>query len=531
MEPVPNISEDLVQTLQGAVSTKITNRWWKWFQQLTGPSSQYSPGNVLLYGADPTGVNDSSAAFQAAANSGAGMILVPAGSYLISSTVTIDISKTGMYGQSATITSGLVVAGNLFEITNSQGAELATRNSIQGLTFVGQNVLGVVCFDMFNATNLVAGFSFRSCAFTSFSTFEQFRSNAFEVNHFGCTYSQQIGIGATTGGIYVPIGFTNYGERINFNGCTFFNNQQSINVQSNTCTVFVSDTSLDYSNVIALTSSGFIEFSHCYVESNIDTDNWFKTTGDGTIMLNGCHIAQTGPKPNFAICGSSASNVGQICLNDCLLYSSSNSIKNSAPYLVETLTSFGYAFGHNNRMIGFNPTEEGWAGISAASGLQPTINSGLPGFGFGSTGTGGNPFEAGGAGPGGSNGIGFQVAVNGQDQYCYFEFPCSAGDNFGVAFQAKTNNVSAPFAVNIYAFDAAGIILGSTNLVVVPITGGIPNWDGVTHQLPTSFGSVFRALFANVPANTSKCRVEWITSGATNTAYQIIIGNLGIYKY
>lgn len=480
----------------------------------------YAPGNVLRYGADSSGAVDSSAAFNKAALAGAGLILVPGGNYKIASQVTINIAACGILGQGATITSALA-AGTLFEITSSAGGEANTKNAIEGLTIVGTNIAGVYAMDFFvAAAALVAGINVRDCTFTAFDKCVQIRSNAFMINFFGCTFSQ----GGASGCVHIPAGGANYAERVTFVGCNFFNNTICLKSDYSSSSVHLLGCSLDYSSQVLVNNGGWFQCTGCYFESNIDTGYWFTTAADQTTIFDGCSISQTGPKPNFNWAQSSSS-LGAINFRNCILYSNSNTIVSAVPFLCALGGGNGSAYGSGNRMVGFNPAGSGWAAVSASSGLQPSLNAGLPGFTIGSTGTGGSPFEGGGVGPGGTNALGFQVAVNGQDQFAYVTIAAQAGDNVGIACQIKTNNVAAPFQLQIQALDAAGILLGSSTL-----TGGLNSWDGSISQLPLAY-TWFRTLFPSLPAGTVTTRVRWITTGATNTTYQILVGTITIGKY
>ena len=61
---------------------------------------QGAPANVLDFGADPTGVADSAAAFQAALDSGADSVWVPVGTYRLNSPITITNSGQTLEGES-----------------------------------------------------------------------------------------------------------------------------------------------------------------------------------------------------------------------------------------------------------------------------------------------------------------------------------------------------------------------------------------------------------------------------------------------
>src|SRR6185437_8941086 len=180
----------------------------------------FPPGNVLRYGADPSGGVDSTFAFQSACNSGAGCVVVPPGTYRIGSPVSMNIAATSLQGVGATIVSTLA-SGPVLGIYSTAGAEACSRHSVSGVAFVGKNTPGV-CAVRVEAPKpyMAAGFAFRSCTFTAFDEFVRIETNAFGINFMSCSFTQ----GGAGGGVRVPSGGSNYGERISFSGCFFANN-------------------------------------------------------------------------------------------------------------------------------------------------------------------------------------------------------------------------------------------------------------------------------------------------------------------
>lgn len=89
--------------------------------------------DVKSYGADSTGTNDSTAAFQAAVDSGLSVIYIPTGTYKISSTIAID-RDIAIYGDgpgSKIDISGISGFDNVFEFTGAGGTFIESNaNSI-----------------------------------------------------------------------------------------------------------------------------------------------------------------------------------------------------------------------------------------------------------------------------------------------------------------------------------------------------------------------------------------------------------------
>lgn len=92
-----------------------------------------SPANVLDFGADPTGVADSTAAIQAAINSGNVAVFLPSGTYKITSKITAG--KT-LYGAGGTTSISLAGATAQFELN-------ADRASISNLVFIANATMTV----------------------------------------------------------------------------------------------------------------------------------------------------------------------------------------------------------------------------------------------------------------------------------------------------------------------------------------------------------------------------------------------------
>ena len=97
-----------------------------------------SPLNVLDYGADPTGIDNCAAAFNAAiaALSGGGAIYVPSGTYKIATSVVLDDNIT-IFGDGATTVISSFTAGTIDNAENGTFvAKSKTNVTLRGLNFV-----------------------------------------------------------------------------------------------------------------------------------------------------------------------------------------------------------------------------------------------------------------------------------------------------------------------------------------------------------------------------------------------------------
>lgn len=92
--------------------------------KVTNSMQDSAPVSVLDYGADPTGVSDSTTAIQNAINSGGALILFPEGVYRTSSAITVN-SNQKLYGFGASITANNGDFHNCFEITDKQNVTIS----------------------------------------------------------------------------------------------------------------------------------------------------------------------------------------------------------------------------------------------------------------------------------------------------------------------------------------------------------------------------------------------------------------------
>ena len=476
---------------------------------ITPTDHAYPHGNVLRYGADPTRSNDSSPAFDAACRSGAGVVTVPPGSYQIASTITVDIAKTGITGQSATLHAALS-RGPILLVTSSAGPEANSRSCISGLEFSGTNVSGVYGVNVQGQSPSVAGCSFRNCSFTALDKFVQIYSHAFMLSFNACTFSQ----GGASGGIHVPTGGADYGERISFTDCNFFNNRICLKADY-PAQFYLSGCSLDYSEQVVVMNAGYAFLTNCFIENKYDDAHWF-TTGDGgaTILVNSCTIAQTGPKPKYEI-ASSSSRTGTLNIRNCQFYSSGNVVR------AALVAGTGSAFGSGNNIDGFANNAYAWSIFSRAAQLcaNGTFAHELNGWTCGSrSGGGGAPSVR-------RNSLILKVPTDGEDQFAYWTLSAAPGENIGFACNARVNDAAASFRMTIRCMGGDGSSISTS-----PVIGGLNSFGG-SNPLSTTAYTQCRVTLPRIPAGTASVQLEVDTAGPTSASYEVSVQDVVIGKY
>lgn len=470
----------------------------------------YEPGRPERYGADPTGVANSYAAFVSAFAVG-GKISLRAGQFKISTAgLILDPSRTALIGDGASIDFTGVASGTCITLSVST-FNLMAQNSMRGIQFVGANVAGVRCLYFSSPSISLSGFNINGCDFIRFVKAAEIFTNCFGINFNGCTF---IECGAN-GAIYTPGGGTNYGERITFNHCFFGNCTTPLKSDYQSVQYFCNACSFDYSTKeVASMQFGYALFSNCYLESNTDAAYWFDSWGtNATIIWNGGVIATIGVKTSFEIARANVTSAVVRIMNS-KLYCSANA------NLLSIVAGTGQGYLNNNQFEGgINPGAE-WCISSMRANLLANgdFHNGLNGLTYGTTTAGGNPTVSGGA-------LVLQVSSSGSDQFAYFTVPAIPGENIGMTFQAKTNNVTAPFAAHLQAYGADGSNLGDNPQLFAENV-----FNGSTSQLTASFVT-HRVTFTNLPAGTAFVRVAFDTNGATNSAFAVSVDNVVCTKW
>ncbi len=481
---------------------------------ITPSNYAYPTGNVLRYGADPTGGGNSAPAFTSALTLGGEV--TAQGNFRITSGLTLDISTTPLSGP-CILTSELAAnAGAMITITASGGPSANGKNVIRNILIEGNSATGVQGIKTVGGPQQADNFSIASVVFENLAIGLWIQNNSFEIELNGCSFSS-CGSGTTIYALTVDFASS---ERNSMVQGAFFNCWNCIK-QSSGGQIFLDNVSLDYTvNTIVSCTTGQVFMQHCYIESNQDNAYWLDAVGTNPaslIKLDNCMIAQTGAKPNFNYFHSGAGYGGGIYFQRSKLFNTTNSI---TPLLC---AGSGNSFAKDNIVEGFLNNAFAWGGFSTAANLCSNYNfangaGGLGGWTVGShTGAGGNPTTS-------ANTLLLQVTLGGQDQFAYWTLDALPGENIAAQCNVKSNNVNATFSLIISAVGADGTVITTSSLVP-----GL-NLFSVVVPLSSSYQAV-RASILCLPAGTAKVFVEVNTAGASNPAYLVSVQQLMMSKY
>lgn len=469
----------------------------------------YPQGNVLRYGADPTGVADSSHAFATAfAVKG---VVTAIGSFLIMSGVNIDISTTTLVGP-AVLTCGFTTPGSLLTVSNTGSPEQNSFHKIEGVEFIGKGTTGV------QGTNFGPGigtgvccFKVNSCTFTQFADGAVVNSNAFEIQFDGCSFSQ-------SGTDHAALRVTGpSSERVSCVQCQFFNNAECVRVDGGG-EIFLDNCSLDYSYRLVNAVFGNVYLTNCYYENGAlvgDIDYWFKTSAnDSTIVLQGGQISQTATKTAFAFGQSLATLGGGIFFRNIKFFSNTNGIVN--PMIAGT----GNAFASGCMIDGFSNINVAWANFSIAQNLcsNGTFVNGLQGWTV-ATGAGSeSPTTS-------DNTLLMQVSSGGDSISLFWTITAQPGQNVGFSCQIMGNTSACRFGMLISSVGGDGVVISNSTPQET-----FNEFNGTSSPCPTSFTSV-RAVMFNLPSGTATVQFQLNTLGATSNANLVTVQNVLVGTY
>jgi hypothetical protein len=270
--------------------------------------------NVQQYGADPTGVEDSTWALnQIAADIKAGgvrkSVRIPFGKYKITSMWTVDVSFVNIFAECAIIDAA-TVAGRAVKFTasaieNSLPPVGQSTIEIRGLSIEGdktqpRGVTGTTGIEIDTATSAVANLKMYNVNISHFETDIVLKNHTYIPDFFGCTFSKAIT------GMWTPAGMTDAGERISLFGCTFGNNTTHILAENPNGSIHASVSSFDYPTGDFFNIKGsqiYLEACHVEGAANAFTGSPIKLSGNGaTFVMNGGKLlfgSQTPTYPNL----------------------------------------------------------------------------------------------------------------------------------------------------------------------------------------------------------------------------------------
>jgi len=267
-----------------------------------------APVNVLDFGADPTGVANSTAAINAAiasviATGKPGVVTIPAGTYKCTSTITVDVSRVQIIGQYATLnfsTASESIVAIEVTATTSDIIFNQSPSGMEKLIIIGPNSGTSSVAMNFDATAPynIAYSAFQNIAILDFWNGLTFRDNVYLISF--------IGMNIRVAGACLTdfIGSTNAGERYSFVSSTFSGAQYALICENPNSTWEFANCSFDCTFVeIYVVGAATISCTNCHFEYNgnaLQAD--IGGAANPTVNFFGCRFIQRNLQtvvPNF----------------------------------------------------------------------------------------------------------------------------------------------------------------------------------------------------------------------------------------
>ena len=276
------------------------------------PKQQNSNFNVLAFGADPTGVNDSTESIQNALNAAATLaelmtysgvggvsfytapkVIFPHGTYLVSSQLTVNkYVQLVTEGVASIVTS--MASGYLIQIAGAGGAftqHQMYRLFSGDLHLVNTNSANTAAALLLGGTTATNGDCYEaeinSVFISGFNNSHVYGNNCWGINWVGCTFTAGTN-NAGASPIQTLSAVSNSGERLTYIGCVFGNNATAV-----------------FNNVLAGLEYTFLG---CSFDYNAGTANFFYSVNNATghvIRCVGCHFEWNTASSFLAAVGAS----------------------------------------------------------------------------------------------------------------------------------------------------------------------------------------------------------------------------------
>lgn len=300
----------------------------------------FAPYIVDRYGADSTGTNDSTAAFNtafAACKQGDGGIVegLPGATYRIDGQLSIDLNAVGFDGHGCYLN----CAGNTTQATwlptqgnsdvNLRGL-LNAAHPLQNFSMIGpgtQNTTAVGLVLKDSALFLIYGVTLRNVGFINWGTDVIFDDGAFMTQFYDCFFAVAStgNIGPATTFSIIQKNGSNTGERQTFIGCTWTNKPMSgvgyISNQSPNADIYCIGCSADANGRVFNVTAGSVYWIGGHIE--IFDDSTIIGAVDGAnslLVLKGTQLVMQHNRTSFDIFNSAANvTAGGVYLDDIAL--------------------------------------------------------------------------------------------------------------------------------------------------------------------------------------------------------------------
>jgi hypothetical protein len=276
---------------------------------------------VPMVAAKGDNITDDTAAIQNivnyAQNNGYGTVFFPytSNGYLLSSTLTIDVSKIKVVGDGVKLNfTNSDIAIKFISPSNNVYANLLRQ--ISGLEIIGpgKSVTTSIGIQFADTTgNYAPLIDIRNCFIHEFYKDVTWSNNTWLTTFTKCGFEHCFY------DVYFPTGLSNSGENIVFDGCYFFNGDNG--VYNAGCQMRFTNCSFDYltSRFVQCVNGGVCFLDNCHIEGNADNDYWLYTFGSNSlIIVKGGTLTIAGAKTNYNI-GQGNNSDGGIHLSNVYL--------------------------------------------------------------------------------------------------------------------------------------------------------------------------------------------------------------------
>jgi hypothetical protein len=272
------------------------------FNQSSNPSPTPHPQvgeyNLLDYGAKPGG--DATTAFinahKAIISSGkAGIIVIPGGdTYKITTNLTVDVAYVGIRAYGATLDTSSIKSGTAITVTGSVNSPYKQSTTvIEGFKLVGNGRGGKATGIRFHTEGGngqgSSHITVRNINVSSFGIGLDYGNRAYLINHYGIdVYDCGVDINQSDN-------IVDGGEKLNFNGCVFYNSDLALRVKGDASSFIFQSCSFDYNTRQLDIYQSRVLMTNCHIEGyeydappiKIDSDGYLDFNGGWFLMTKG----------------------------------------------------------------------------------------------------------------------------------------------------------------------------------------------------------------------------------------------------
>lgn len=252
--------------------------------------------SVKAFGAKGNGTTDDTTAVQAAltsvVNSGkGGTVYFPPGTYKITSGLTVNASYVSISSEGATIDASTMTSGVAVTITGTVFLPYKQSTTvIEGFKIIGNSTTGSVTGLRFHT---VGGsgegsshITIRNVNISYFGIGIDLGDRAYAINFIGSdVYYCNICVNQNSG-------IVDGGEKIQFNGCIFFNSNTAIKVRGDASDFNFLSCSLDYNTVQLDVYQSRVFMTDCHIEGDNPPSAYIIVDSDGFVNIESSWILQ-----------------------------------------------------------------------------------------------------------------------------------------------------------------------------------------------------------------------------------------------